>query len=900
MLSKQKKIIFDDLHNFKYRDLICVLTKMSKPLHMKLRLFCLLLTLFILLPTLSWSQVSSKQTLNEHWRFYKGSLDSPNIPNTEMEIVNLPHTWNANDVLADGHRGYYRGQGWYFKSLEVNLNTKSSYFIQFEGANQKTVLYVNGLRVGEHIGGYSGFTFDITEFLTAGTNQLAVMVNNEHDPEIPPLSADFTFFGGIYRDVFLVETGKVHFNLMDYGSKGFYIHTPKVTDKTAILSVRGELRNSMNKKEKVVLSALVYDNEGNPVVSKDIGLRLKDSLHYFELQLNLDGPKLWSTENPYLYKLELQLKNNEGSLDIAQSNFGIRTIQFDPKNGFYLNGMPLKLIGANRHQDFIGKGNALPDDLHRSDLRLLKEMGANFLRLAHYPQDPSILEEADRLGILVWEETPLVNEITLGRSHEENAMQMLREMIRQHYNHPSIILWGYMNEIYWAHRFLDSSIVDKHTKATVSLAKKMDSLTRAEDPTRYTAMAMHNYPLYEQSGIDQIPQVVGWNLYHGWYYDTFADFGRFLDEQHRKYPERIHLISEFGAGSDIRLHSEKPERFDFTIEGQKRMLESYLKQIYERPFIAGATVWNLIDFSSERRVDTKPHINQKGITNADRTPKDPFYLFQAYLSKVPFAKIAERNHTDRTTIGENTQNTIDVYTNQSYASLFLNGEEVERQFVKNYKASFEVVLKEGENLLELEAGGASDRLVIENKIIDENFKTAAAVELHINAGSNHSFYDSTTKTTWVIDQPYSKGSWGFIGGRHLYVGNKIGTKEDIQTIDELTPLYQTMREGDFEYRFDVPDGWYELELLFVEPYPKSRRFVDGVESPYHPGDIRVFDVILNNKTLFQNLDLLKNQGYNYPMRKRIMIKCEGGKGVNLSFKASKGESILSALSLRGI
>ncbi len=862
----------------------------------------LTLVIHLLLLGIGLAQVK-KQSINDHWKFQKGALDTTklalNSPNAL--IVNLPHTWNDKDVLADGTRGYYRGEGWYFKKMDLVPNTEEkNYYLHFEGANQFTEVFINGEKAGQHTGGYLAFTIDITQFLKSDGNEILVKVDNSPNPDIPPLSADFTFFGGLYRDVFLLETSKVQFNLGDYGSNGIFVSTPEVSEKSATILIHGSLLNSLKSSEKITLVTKILNNKGMIVHSQSKRILLKPGVFEFKIEANLNEPNLWSPEMPYLYTSEFTIQKGEQVLDEMAIPLGIRSFYFDPDQGFFLNNKPLKLLGANRHQDYYGDGNAISDDVHRNDLRILKKMGANFLRLAHYPQDPAILEEADKLGILVWEEIPLVNEVTLNGEHNENSEIMLKEMIRQHYNHPSIILWGYMNEIYWAHRFLDEQVVEEHTKATVELAKHLEKITRVEDPYRYTAMALHNYPLYEISGLDQIPQVVGWNLYHGWYYDDFEDFGAFLDQQHKKYPERIHVISEYGAGSDIRLHSLNPERFDFTMEGQKRMLESYMKQIKERPYIAGATVWNLIDFNSERRVDTQPHWNQKGLMTSTRVPKDPFYWYQANLVKTPFIKIAETNWTVREihVKGDETTSPVDIYTNQEQVELVLNGTSLGKMDVNNYKATFDVLFIEGDNLLEARSSGIKDNLNISFKGVPHSLKDKDHLDIAINAGSNHSFFDTKGSSTWLVDKAYEHASWGYIGGEPLYIAKKIGTKEDIQTINEFTPLYQTMREGVEEYVFDVQDGWYEIELLFVEPYPKSRRFVDGVESPYHEGGIRIFDVLINNIPFIERLDLLKYYGYNYPLRKKMEVKTTDGKGIRIKFNPIIGKPIVSGVKLR--
>ncbi len=859
-------------------------------------------------PILSQERLTT--SINSLWRFQKQET-SPFTSNPDVsdwQIVNLPHTWNNKDVLDDGKRGYYRGKGWYYKKLRESFNPKmKNYFLHFEGANQYTQVYINGKKAGEHIGGYSAFTIDITSYLKDNhQNELLIMVDNAHDKDIPPLSADFTFFGGIYRDVFLIETSKIHFNVLDHGSKGIFIKTPEITAEKATASINGSIRNTLKKQGKYSIKYTIYNPKGESVVEDVSTINVKKDAIIIPFNINnidIPNPLLWSPDSPHLYRLEIAITQKGKLLDSDYINFGIRTFSFDANTGFYLNGKPLKLIGANRHQDYPEMGNALSDDLHRSDLKLLKDMGANFIRLAHYPQDPAILEEADRIGLLVWEETPLVNEVTISEKHDSNSEVMLKEMIRQHYNHPSVIIWGYMNEIYWAHRFIDKKVVNKHTEATVALAKRLENVARTEDPTRYTAMALHRYPLYEESGIDKIPQIVGWNLYHGWYYDTYEDFGKFLDEQHRKYPNRVHLVSEFGAGSDPRFHSLTPERFDFTIEGHKRMMESYLKQILERPYISGATVWNLIDFSSERRIDPNPHINNKGLVSADRTPKDVYFLFKAALSKEPYLKIAETNWINRAGINSQTL-PVQVYTNLKEIKLFQNGKSLGVKKAKDYSAIWDVVFQEGKN--QFEAKGVykektlQDILLIQYKGLPTLISEENHIDISINAGSNHSFYDNKGKNTWLPDKKYSKGSWGYLDGEPLYVANKIGTKEDIMTINGFIGLYQTMRKNSTGYRFDVKDGRYEVELLFVEPYPKSRRFVDGVESPQHNGGESVFNVYINDLPVLKNLDMLKEYGYNYPFRKKIIINTKERKGIHIHLKALKGKTLISGVRIRSL
>lgn len=877
-----------------------------------LRAFLYALTI-IFISQNGFSQSRKLSTINDSWRFIRSDISENDYIYFQKngKVVNLPHTWNDKDVLNDGDRGYYRGIGWYAKQFFLAKEVNKKYYLHFEGANQETSVYINNQFAGNHIGGYSAFRFDITPYLSStGENFIKIKVNNSHNPDIPPLSADFTFFGGIYRDVYLIETEAAHFAMEDFASSGIYISTPEVNNEYATLKVSSIIKNDSDQRKSLQVSHTVMAEDGSIIFSGEQKVKLNpnEQKQIIIESGQLKNVALWSPNNPNMYRVISRIEENGKVIDEVDNPLGFRWFQFDADQGFFLNGKALKLMGANRHQDYWGEGNALSDDLHRSDMQLLKDLGANFIRLAHYPQDPAILEAADELGLLVWEETPLVNEVTLSEAHDNNAEVMVKEMVRQNYNHPSIIMWGYMNEIYWAHRFLDEKVVDAHTEATLQLAKKLEKIVREEDPSRYTAMACHNYPLYASSGITEIPMIVSWNLYHGWYYDTFEDFGKFMDEQHQKYPERIHFISEYGAGSDVRLHSTKPERFDFTVEGHKRFLESFLKQIQERPYIAGASVWNLIDFNSERRLDAIPHLNSKGLAEADRTPKDVYYLYQAALSDQPVLKIAETNWTNRSGFPEAGDSLVyqpvQVYSNAKTVELFQNGKSLGAKKIENYSATWEVPFKDEkyEFVAKTEDKAFNqDRLEMNFTFIPFDLKNhKGKIDISLNAGSNYSFFDTKGRVTWVHDKKYDEGSWGYIGGKPLYIGNKIGTKEDILTVTEFIPLYQTMQVGAEAYQFDVPAGKYEVELLWVEPFPKSRRFVDGNESSEHEGGLRIFDVFINDEKVLEQLDLLKSYGYNYPFRKKWIITTEGDEGINIEFNPIKGESLISGIKIRQI
>jgi len=525
------------------------------------------------------AQPAIKQTINSNWGFHKGDIagfPAKNNSAVKWEEISLPHSWNTVDVNQD--TGYYRGIGWYKKTIYVpsswqNKNT----CLYFEGANQVAEVYVNGQLAGKHIGGYTAFSFPVGKLLnykdSITANEILVKLDNSPNEKIPPLNADFTFFGGIYRDVYLISTNPVHFNIDSSAANGIRIKTPLVSDAMANVTVEGEIANSLNRKETVKILSSVFTADGKLIkeIKSNVSLAANGITKFSQNLDKIENPHLWSTDDPYLYHIVTSIYDNNGNLLDQQTNpLGFRWFKFDAATGFYLNGKPLKLIGANRHQDYPGMANALPDALHQNDIALLKAMGANFIRISHYPQDPAVLEACDRLGILASEEIPIVNRITQSEEFTENCKRMQLEMIRQNYNHPSIIIWAYMNEVLLQPRFQrDSPEQQKYFGDVAKLAKALDSLTRNEDPSRYTMISCHgDFDRYNKVGITQIPQIIGWNLYYGWYAPDFEGFGQFLARHHRELPDKPVMVTEYGADGDTRLHSANPERFDKTIEYQ--------------------------------------------------------------------------------------------------------------------------------------------------------------------------------------------------------------------------------------------------------------------------------------------------------------------------------------------
>ncbi len=849
-------------------------------------------------------------TLNSGWQFAKGdsaSVVHPNKRTLNWQTVELPHTWNDKDVLADERRGYYQGIAWYKRWFSLLPETGKRYFLRFEGANQVTEVHVNGKFAGKHIGGYSAFNIDLTPHLDAsGEQYIAVKVDNSFHEDIAPLSADFTFFGGIYRPVHLITTGDKHFSMSDHGGPGVYISTPKVTETSADVNIDYHLKNDTGKPSKLQLTTLIRDKEAKVLTEKSTSLSLPaftDTVVTIAIN-NIRDFELWSPNTPNVYYVENSLMESGVLLDHITQPMGFRWFSFDASNGFFINGENVKLMGANRHQDRVPYGNALSNDMHRQDMQLLKEMGANFLRNAHYPQAEEILRSADEMGFVVWEETPLVNEVTISEAHTENAMLMVKEMIKQHYNHPSIFIWAYMNEIYWAHRFKPEEELPARNAYTLELTQQLENLVREMDPYRYTAIAMHNYPLYDESGIGAIPMIAGWNLYHGWYYDEYKDFGIFMDEQRAKYPERIHMISEYGAGSDTRLYSEKPEKFDFTVEEQINFTRSLMTQILERPYIAGATLWNLIDFSSERRVDATPHLNNKGLVTADRKPKDVYYLVQALLSEEPISVLGYPFRDQWVHAAENPSDTLVpvnmyAFSNEPSLCLYVNNKLWEKSEVVNGMAEWRLLLPAGKHLLSLKPNDFGSAKQVQTTLIPYGLGSDH-LDIAVNIGCHYAFIDDRTNLYWLPEREYTPGSFGIIGGKQLYISNKVGTKEDILSVHEEDPLYQTMRVNPSEFRADVPNGIYEIELLMVDYVRRYRRFADvDREINYEPGR-RVFDISVNDERVIKELDPGGTYGLNVPNRLRFTRTVSNGEGISIKFHPVKGEPILSGVRIRKV
>jgi beta-galactosidase len=865
--------------------------------------------------------------LSRDWEFVKDSDNRSVSPSSgsSWQSINLPHTWNAVDVMDDTP-GYYRGAGWYKKTLKVDPSwIGKRVFLHFEGANQETDIFINGKMAKKHLGGYTGFLVSLNGLLnykSDAINVISVKVNNRFNEDIPPLTADFTFFGGLYRTVSILVTGQVHFSDADYGSQGIHIFTPSVSKISASINVAGNLTNNSSSTKFLSLLRVVRSPNGKILSSTTsvIGRIAAGVTVSFDTKLpSILKPILWSPETPELYTISTSIIDAKSGLTLDQVNqkTGLRWFRFDSNTGFYLNGNPYKLIGASRHQDYQGLGNAVPGSLQIKDVALLKTMGGNFLRVAHYPQDQSVLNACDELGILASVEIPLVNEISETQAFEDNCKKMQLEMIWQNYNHPSVIIWGYMNEILLKMKFKeDKARQEMYLKRVRNLAMTLNEVTRAADPYRYTMIANHgDIALYQSAGLTKIPMLVGWNLYQGWYGGKLSEFAVALDRIHEEMPHTPFMVTEYGADADPRIHSFNPVRFDKSVEYAVQYHQEYLNAILKRRFVAGAEAWNLADFSSEGREETMPHINNKGLLTQDRVPKNTYFLYCAYLSHKPYIKIGSSDKELRTgTAGQDERFSIQalpIFTNFSKAELFVNGVSLGVRGAKNHQVIWNVPFKSGVNkvrVISVDTGIAlEDHTEIDFLLQPELLKSTALPfrQISISLGDTRYFTDDAAHKVWMPDQPYHTGAWGYLGGEVYAMDNKkrqsFGTDNGILRTS-IDPVYQSQRIDLKGYKLDVPAGKYKIDLHFAELIGAEMKtslaynLADKILGRH--AESRVFNVYLNNILIIKHLNIAKQFGVGKAVTESVIATIRNNQGINLRFEAIEGRAVLNALEVK--
>ena len=879
--------------------------------------------IFILLFIVGWAQAQQRvvYTINDGWKFTKGSpfeAQMTGCDDSSWETVNIPHTWNDKDA-DDETPGFYRGPVWYRKQLFIDKSQEGRRaVIYFEGANQEVRFYLNGQFVGEHKGGYTRFCFDITPHLRYGQENLfAIYVNNVYNPNIPPLSADFTFFGGIYRDVYLQFMNPVHIATNDYASSGVYIRTPEVNNSAASVEITTLLTNDMPQPTEIRVENIICDADGKEVkkTQAEVKLAAGETKTDISKKIKIDSPRLWDIDDPYRYMVYTRIldKRKGTLLDEVVNPLGLRWFKFDSEKGFFLNGKGRKLIGTARHQDYFQKGNALRDELHVQDVLLLKEMGGNYLRVSHYPQDPVIMEMCDKLGIVTSVEIPVVNAVTETEEFLHNSVEMAKEMVRQDFNRPSVMIWGYMNEIFLRRPYTEGKQLEDYYRFTEKVARALEATIREEDPSRYTMMAYHNMPqYYEDAHLTEIPMIQGWNLYQGWYEPDINEFQRLLDRAHKAYKGKVLMVTEYGPGVDPRVHSYQPERFDFSQEYGLVYHKHYLNEMMKRPFIAGSSLWNLNDFYSESRVDAVPHVNNKGVVGLNREKKDVYWFYKTALSRRPILVIGNREWKSRGGVVNTAQKeciqSVPVFSNAEEVELFVNNKSLGKKKIENNYALFDVPFVGGENLLEAVAvtgdNKLRDMLRIQFQLVGSQLKDEAVpfTEINVMLGSPRYFEDRAANVAWIPEQEYKPGSWGFIGGtsyrRQTGFGTMLGSDIDIHGTD-MNPIFQTQRVGIKSFKADVPDGEYSVYLHWAELESDKERealvYNLGADSEQTFAGNRSFGISINGTTVSDDFNVARDYGYARAVIKKFVITVKDGKGVSVDFHKKEGEPILNAI-----
>lgn len=638
--------------------------------------------------------------LNNDWNF---RFSHQVQKGTEVR-VDLPHTWNAQDALS-GKIDYKRGIGNYEKNLFIRSEWKGKrLFIRFEGVNNIADVFVNRRHIGEHRGGYGAFIFEITGKVEYGKeNSILVRVNNGEQLDIMPLVGDFNFYGGIYRDVHLLITDETCISPLNYASPGVRLIQDSVSHKYAKVRAVVDLSNGDSGNREVELNVRLLD--GQRVVkegTKKVNLSGNAAMQQ-EFTFEIDQPHLWNgRQDPFLYQAEVTLSRNGQMVDRVTQPLGLRFYRIAPDKVFFLNGKHLPLQGVCRHQDRSEVGNALRPQHHEEDVALMLEMGVNAVRLAHYPQATYFYDLMDKNGIIVWAEIPFVGPggyndkgfVDLP-AFRANGKEQLKELIRQHYNHPSICVWGLFNEL--------TELGDN----PVEYIKELNVLAHQEDPTRLTTSASN-----QMGDLNFITDAIAWNRYDGWYGGTPADLGKWLDRMHKDHPEICIAISEYGAGASIYHQQDSLVKTVPTSWWHPENWQTYYhienwKTISSRPYVWGSFVWNMFDFGAAHRTEgDRPGINDKGLVTFDRkVRKDAFYFYKAnWNGEEPMLYLTGKRNTART----QRLQTIIAFTNQSGAELFVNG----KSYGKAIPDSFAIL--EWKNV-ELQPGENEIKVVSTNK-----------------------------------------------------------------------------------------------------------------------------------------------------------------------------------------
>ena len=619
---------------------------------------------------------------NENWVFFKDVKDI-NERGSNVQQIDLPHSWNAVDG-QDGGNDYFRGTCLYVKTLnKADLPQNQEYYLEIQGANSSADVYVNGKKVAHHDGGYSTWRVELTDYLQE-ENEIAIAVDNAPNDTVYPQMADFTFYGGLYRDVNLICVDKTHFDLSYFGGPGLAV-TPVMDGKNAKVDVEVYTTNLEGTDE---IRYTLLSQEGEVVAQKTTTENKASFL--------IENARLWNgRKDPYLYNAKAEIIKNGQAVDEVSSRFGCRSFKIDPEKGFILNGKEYPLRGVSRHQDRWGKGNALSKADHEEDIDLIMEVGATTIRLAHYQHDQYFYDLCDEKGLVIWAEIPYISKhMATGR---ENTVSQMKELIVQNYNHPSIVVWGLSNEITMSGATPD--LIENHNI--------LNDLCHEMDKTRLTTMACVSMCDMNEPYV-QIPDVVSYNHYFGWYGGDTSMNGPWFDKFHQTFPNKPIGVSEYGCEA-LNWHTSNPTQGDYTEEYQAYYHEELIKQLFTRKYLWATHVWNMFDSGADARAEGGENgQNHKGLVTFDRSyKKDAFYAYKAWLSSEPFVHLCGKRYIDR--VEDVTK--VTVYSNQEEVELFVNGESIGKKKADDHFFYFDVQ-NVGESKIVAKAGDLTDEGVI--------------------------------------------------------------------------------------------------------------------------------------------------------------------------------------------
>jgi beta-galactosidase len=854
--------------------------------------------------------------LAEGWQFSRGGVVSPtgaDTPDRQWQSVSVPHTWNRVGYYIPDPQAHinradtidkYQGVGWYRLTFTpASTFDKRRAWLQFDAASRTAEVWLNGKRIGEHRGGFSRFRLDATDALRPGQpNALLIKVDNTQPDagtstaDVLPLAGDFFVHGGLYRPVSLIGTDPVHVDMLDAGGSGILASTRAITADAAQVDVRVRLRNDGSRSQTANVIARLVDAGGKTVGSatRRVSLTANGSGETVQT-LNVAGPHLWNgVADPYLHRLVVEVASSSGVvLDRVEQMFGIREMRADAAQGFLLNGKPLRLHGVGYHQDREGKGWAITPKEIEQDFAIMREMGVNTIRLTHYQHGQVIHDLADRYGMVLWDEIPLVSKWTQGEAMaaspalRENARQQLQELIRQNVNHASVFNWGIANEVDFG-KSIPAFITAKSGEAPdpLPLLRELDALAKAEDPSRGTALATccerDIGPTSDVPITAIAADLGGANRYFGWYYGTPADLGPHLDELRAKRPAQPLSITEYGAGGATTIHTDNPlgGRVDQRGRNQPEEYESYVheeawKTLVTKPYLWATWLWNSFDFATTvRREGDGIDVNTKGLVTYDRKiRKDAYWFYKANWSSAPTVHINGSRYVDRAYPATD----VRVYSNAPRTELSVNGRVVGTMAACAQMTCVwpKVMLASGANRIvarALFAGGAQEDVV--------EWRVAPDVIRAIRIDSGGLVAPDIPGKRYGSDDFFVGGKFGDVNAYSGY-----GARPEKKTVAGTGEgaVVETYREGRFSYKVPLPNGRYTVDLTFVEPSLAA--------------GARKFDVTANGKRVIAGLDVASAAGGALKaIVRRIAVQVTNGT-LGMAFVPVKGDAIVSSIEI---